>query len=834
MLSFDDPKSEPTFALSDMMVLDNGWYQVDVPLLNTETLEWLGLIFETEGGEPANVLIANVQLIKKELKGEEVEQKISQPSSAAPAPQVNDDDVLTIFSDSLTENKAITFWNSVWWNPPTYTTASIEGNHYARYEIVTNEGSTGLEFGTESGVADASAYTHFNVNLYAEEGVSKVVLKLVSEGGAATYTLDTPNTGEWLSLSVPFADLMPEQDGVLTLDTMQILGLQLFGETGKAVFIDDIYFSTASDEGAGEGDSNIKSQAYIFDSNEQATFSFSIWGDTWGSGATFDVVTDNPDYAQVISLDSGTNWGKNAAIAWGNDDQANAIDVSTYSHVRFNVKSTGFEKVKVSMQSFVEPMLEVTSVITEQTQLANGWYQVEVPLLDTTTLKWLGLVFETTGSEDANVLISDVQLIEKEVEISKPNSAAPVPAVNDDEVFTVFSDALIEDKPITLWNANWWNPPLYSTSSVDGDNYARYEILTNEGSTGLEFGTESGAADVSMYTDFNIDLYFESGVSKAILKLVSEGGNAAYTIEAPETGQWVTHSVSLSNLVPEGEGSLTASQVKILGLQLFGDVGAAVFVDNVYFSGESLERDLTVLVEDELGEPMPGATVTIAGNPVVTDSEGKVKLTLAEGSQTVLVQSSGYGANQQVVELDADVSVTVSLVPLAPAPTASAPVPTVDNADVITIFSDSLTVDNGVEEWAQWWWNAPEYSEVDVAGNATAKYQITPAGTAGGVAGMSFGENGYVDASMHTGLRFDLYVTEGVTQALFKLTSPNDGHVIKTMAGLTTGSWITVDIAFDDATLAGAGLNTAELMQLGVQLWGTTSDSAYIDNIYFY
>lgn len=64
-----------------------------------------------------------------------------------------------------------------------------------------------------------------------------------------------------MSLSVPFADLTPEEGGALTLDSMQILGLQLFGGVGKAVFIDDIYFSTASDEEAGGGDSDIISRA---------------------------------------------------------------------------------------------------------------------------------------------------------------------------------------------------------------------------------------------------------------------------------------------------------------------------------------------------------------------------------------------------------------------------------------------------------------------------------------------------------------------------------------------------------------------------------------------
>ncbi|GAB1624451.1 hypothetical protein AAOGI_45020 [Agarivorans albus] len=47
---------------------------------------------------------------------------------------------------------------------------------------------------------------------------------------------------------------------------------------------------------------------------------------------------------------------------------------------------------------------------------------------------------------------------------------------------------------------------------------------------------------------------------------------------------------------------------------------------------------------------------------------------------------------------------------------------------------------------------------------------------------------------------------------------------------MATEQWISVELVFADMVQPSA-FGAASLSQLGVQLWGTTSDSVYLDNI---
>ena len=115
-----------------------------------------------------------------------------------------------------------------------------------------------------------------------------------------------------------------------------------------------------------------------------------------------------------------------------------------------------------------------------------------------------------------------------------------------------------------------------------------------------------------------------------------------------------------------------------------------------------------------------------------------------------------------------------------------------------------------------------------------AKLQIIPDGVSGGVTGIQYGiQGGVVDASTATGLRFDMYATSGITQAVFQIVS-DSGPGISTMTPVVTDQWITVELPFTALVDETGNFDPATLSQLGVQLFGTTSDAVYIDNIYFY
>ena len=185
--------------------------------------------------------------------------------------------------------------------------------------------------------------------------------------------------------------------------------------------------------------------------------------------------------------------------------------------------------------------------------------------------------------------------------------------------------------------------------------------------------------------------------------------------------------------------------------------------------------------------------------------------------------------------MDADLSDTVTLSPLEAAPTTAATDPTISNDNAYALYSDVLTVDRSPSNFAEDWWNAPDFSEVEINGNTTVQYQIIPGGESGGVVGISYGnpeaeDASYVDGSDFSGLHMDTYVTAGITLIKVQVVS-SSGSYIYQLDAPTTGEWTTLDI---DLSAVDENFTASELQQIGVQLWGTSSDSIYIDNIYFY
>jgi hypothetical protein len=581
-------------------------------------------------------------------------------------------------------------------------------------------------------------------------------------------------------------------------------------------------------------------EMFVFHSENDDSFYMEYWGDTWGSGAVVTDINDDPDYQKVLEIASGTNWGNGAAIAWGNE-QVNAINTSTYTHAQFKLKTSTFESVEVNVQGFGIPDFSSAYAISSGVPIGNGWLQFEVPIPQTYDLSWFGLVF--TSGQPSSVLLSDVSFITKEVTVSQPHEAAPVPAVNDNEVFSIFSDSLTEDKFVSLWNENWWNAPFYSQGSIAGDNYSRYEILgagAEGGVVGIQYGIEYGSVDVSNHNTWNLDLYVEPGIQKIELQLVSTDGSAKYVIDNPSAEQWLSLQIPFLDMTVNPNAALNTAQLQMAGIQLWGEAGKAIFVDNFYFSGEANSYNVDVLVKDNLGAVLANAEVSVGidgehdeAYKVTTNASGIATLNLAEGVQKVKATSSAFGIAQKFTTVNGPGgSLELTLLPLNPAPSVAAPVPSVASDDVISLFSDGLTSPHWITYWSDPWWNPPTHSDITIDGNLTAKFQITPDGTAGGVTGIQYGVETPVDASQMTGLRFDFYATTGVSKAQFQLLSQS-GPLIFDMNSVQHDQWVSVELDFA-ALGADGNYDKSVMTQLGMALWGTTSDSVYLDNIYFY
>jgi hypothetical protein len=454
-------------------------------------------------------------------------------------------------------------------------------------------------------------------------------------------------------------------------------------------------------------------------------------------------------------------------------------------------------------------------------------------------MTWFSLNF--LGDAGTTILLADVYFttLEPQPVTGPPTSAPAPPSFANDEVVVLYSDSLAQDSFIGVWNANYFNAPVYSTGDINGNNFAKYTITaggTNGGVTGLEFGFENGELDASEHTTWNMDIYIEPGITQVEVQLVSRDGGAKQTFINPTTGSWISLELPFNELVDnDGAGfdTLNSSILQLIVIQLWGEEGKSVYVDNIYFSGVSVSYDMTVNVVNESNAPIANAAVKVGDISANTDVNGNAVLTLPEAQHKVIVEANGFGAAQdnQVIG-GGDASLTMTLLPLNPGPSIAAPIPTATNDEAFVLFSNALNLDKPISFWNDDFFKAPRFSLINIAGDSIAKFQIIPGGESGGITGIQYGiQGGPVDVSNYTGLRFDLYVTSGITQTQFQVIPSYGNAGFSSVQTWPTDQWVTVELPFSALS---SDVDTSSLIMFSVQLWGTASDSVYLDNIYFY
>lgn len=154
-------------------------------------------------------------------------------------------------------------------------------------------------------------------------------------------------------------------------------------------------------------------------------------------------------------------------------------------------------------------------------------------------------------------------------------------------------------------------------------------------------------------------------------------------------------------------------------------------------------------------------------------------------------------------------------------PTNSAPNPSSNKIDVISIYSDTYSNIPNTNFYANWN-QSTNVSEVDINGNKTLKYSNF------NYQGIELGSS--IDASQMEYVHIDIW-TEDATALNFELISP--GPSISTYAlTINNGNWLSFDIPL--ASFNGQ-VDINEIFQAAFNDAGSgNSPTIYIDNIYFY
>ena len=174
-------------------------------------------------------------------------------------------------------------------------------------------------------------------------------------------------------------------------------------------------------------------------------------------------------------------------------------------------------------------------------------------------------------------------------------------------------------------------------------------------------------------------------------------------------------------------------------------------------------------------------------------------------------------------------------VPAPTEPTTAAPTPTLDAANVVSLFSNAYT-NSTVDTWSAGWDNA-DVADVQIAGDDTKKYTNLV------FAGIEF-TSAPVNASAMTHFHMDFWTPDATGSAEFKIKLVDFGpdgafgggddaeHEITLTASTTpaigTGAWASLDIPLSDF----GGLTTrgaiAQLIISG------TPNTVFLDNVYFH
>ncbi len=151
-------------------------------------------------------------------------------------------------------------------------------------------------------------------------------------------------------------------------------------------------------------------------------------------------------------------------------------------------------------------------------------------------------------------------------------------------------------------------------------------------------------------------------------------------------------------------------------------------------------------------------------------------------------------------------------------PTEAPSAPSLDAADVMSVFSDSYT-DVAGTDFNPNWGQSTQVSTVDLGGNSVLKY-----------AGLNYQGTAFaspLNVSEYTSIHIDYWTSDSTTLNFFLISSGEGKEKAKALDVSSLGEWKSVDIALTDFSDV---VDLADVIQFKVDGNGTV----FFDNIYFH
>lgn len=388
-----------------------------------------------------------------------------------------------------------------------------------------------------------------------------------------------------------------------------------------------------------------------------------------------------------------------------------------------------------------------------ETPAQNGWVSYDIPLTNFTNLTnkdhIAQLIFSGMPVGTGTVFIDNVYFTNEESTVpTDPMVAAPLPTLPQADVISLFSN-VYTNVAVDTWKTEWSDATLEDVQ-IAGDDVKKYDPLVF---VGVE--TVTSQIDASGMTAFNVDVW-SPDFTVFKIKLVDFGPNGVFqggddseheiTFNSPAQSTWNSYTIPLA----EFENLTSLEHISQI---IFVASGAKVYIDNVYFS------------------------------------------------------------NETVVVIPSD-------------PTVAAPTPTMDAANVISMFSNAYT-NVTVDTWKTDWSDAT-LEDVQIAGNDTKKYtSLNFVGIETVTSQLDITDMTHfnVDVWSPTFTQFKIKLVDFGANGIFQ--GGDDVEHELTFDNPAQGQWVTMSIPLTDFT----GLTTMENIAQLIFVGG--GSKVYVDNVYF-
>lgn len=270
------------------------WVSLDIPLSDFTGLTTRGhiaqLIYSGSPSGNMTVFIDNVYFYNDNPGGGDP----TEPESAAPAPEVDEANVISIYSDAYTDLAGTDLYPN-WGQQTTFEEVDLAGDKAIKYG---NMNYQGIQIGS---TVDATNYEFLHIDVWSAD-YDKVPFFAISVGsGEKSVELEvTRNT--WNGFDIPLSAFT---DQGLSVNDLHQFKFDVQPGTGGAIYIDNLYFYTTN---SGGGSSELK-LPISFDEGA-VTYEFTTF-----NGASYDVV-DNPDLSGANAVASKVGAITNSGGPW--------------------------------------------------------------------------------------------------------------------------------------------------------------------------------------------------------------------------------------------------------------------------------------------------------------------------------------------------------------------------------------------------------------------------------------------------------------------------------------------------------------------------------------